>query len=151
MKTVAQGSVTRRIKADRGATEMLGLVLMTPAVMAAAFVLIWISRQVDTQAQLHTAAEAAAQAAALQRSPSSAQAAAESMAAEMLEHAEGCLPMRVRVDLHSFGPGGEVTVAIDCEVAATGLRWVSGSGARFSAQSTVGLDRFKQINESLGG
>jgi hypothetical protein len=140
-----------RGSADRGATEMLGLVLMTPVIMAAALVLLWVSRQVDTQAQLHTAAEAAAQAAALQRNPLMAQEVAQLMAAEMLSHSEGCQPLRVLVDLTAFGPGGQVTVAIDCEVAVSGLQWVSGSGARLSASSTVGIDRFKQIDASLGG
>jgi hypothetical protein len=151
MRRSARDCDARRVCAQRGATEMLGLVMMTPVVMAAAFGLLWISRQVDTQAQLHTAVEAAAQAAALQRSPYAAQEAAESMAAEMLNHAEGCQPTRVQVDLSAFGPGGKVTVAIDCEVSVSGLQWVSGRGARFSARSTVGLDRFKQIDASMGG
>jgi hypothetical protein len=136
---------------NRGATEMLGLVLMAPVLMAAAFVLLWLSRQVDTQAQVHTAAEAAAQAAALQRSPDAAREIAESMVAEMLDHPEGCQPIRVQVDLRAFGPGGEVTVAIDCEIAVSGLQWVSGKGARFAAQSTVGIDHFKQIDVAQGG
>jgi hypothetical protein len=140
----------RRPHFERGATETLGLVLMTPVMMAAAVAVIWISRQVDTQAQIHTAAEAAAQAAALQRSPFEADQVAHTLVWEMLNRSDLCDQLEVAVDLERFGPGGHVSVEISCWVSDTGLRSVvkAPSGARLWARATAGLDRFKQVGSS---
>jgi hypothetical protein len=137
-------------RSQRGATETLGLVVMAPVMMAAAVVLIWLSRQVDTQAQIHTAAEAAAQAAALQRSPSEADHVARTLALEMLERSDLCAQVQVAVNLGEFGPGGDVSVEISCWVSKAGLQAVSHGGgeARLWARATARLDRFKQIESS---
>ncbi len=135
---------------DRGATEALGLVLMTPVMMAASVALIWISRQVDTQAQVHTVAEAAAQAAALQRSPMAADSSARAIASELLSRSDLCESLQVGVDLGAFGPGGEVSVEIECLVSSSGLGAVAlNLPTVISAQATVSIDRFKQM-ESTG-
>ena len=131
---------------DRGATEALGLVLMTPVMIAAAVALIWISRQVDTQAQVHTAVEAAAQAAALQRSPTGADSSARALAAEMLLRSDLCESLLVGVDLSGFGPGGQVSVEIECKVSVSGLGAVTlNQPTVISARATATIDRFKQM------
>lgn len=136
----------RRPQSDRGAIETLGLVLMTPVMMAAAVVLIWISRQVDTQAQIHTAAEAAAQAAALQRTAPAAGARAQAIATEMLDREDLCIEVDIAVDLEGFGPGGQVSVEIRCLVSTSGLQPVtSNTRTLLSVRATAGVDPFKQV------
>ena len=54
---------------DRGAAEALGLVLIAPVAIGLALLVVFLSRQVDARAQVRTAAESAAQAAAQERSP----------------------------------------------------------------------------------
>jgi hypothetical protein len=134
---------------DRGATEALGLVLMTPVMMAAAVALFWISRQVDTQAQVHTTVEAAAQAAALQRSPVAADTSARKIASEMLLRSDLCESLLVGVDLGGFGPGGQVSVEIVCKVSVSGLGAAAlNQPTVISARATATIDRFKQMEST---
>jgi len=51
---------------DRGAAEALGLVVLGPIMVGLAVLVMWSGRSVDLRAQLRTAAEAAAQSAALE-------------------------------------------------------------------------------------
>jgi hypothetical protein len=119
---------------------------MTPVMMAAAVVLIWISRQVDTQAQIHTAAEAAAQAAALPRTATAAGTRAREIATEMLDREDLCEEVVIAVDLEGFGPGGQVSVEIGCLVSTSGLQSVTGNTSTLlSARATAGMDPFKQV------
>lgn len=134
-----------RSRSDRGSIETLGLVLMTPVMMAAAIALIWISRQVDTQAQVHSAAEAAAQAAALQRTASAADERARLIVSEMLDREDLCTKVLTAVDLQEFGPGGQVSVEIRCLVSTLGLQSVTSGETVLTARATAGVDTFKQV------
>ena len=75
---------------DRGATDALGLVMIAPAVIGLAILVVALGRGVDARAQLRSAAEASAQAAALERDAGSAAAAAEVVARAMLVDTEAC-------------------------------------------------------------
>lgn len=68
---------------DRGAANALGLVLIAPASIGLALLVVALGRSVDANARLRTAAEAAAQAAALERDVSSAEAAAQRLVDDM--------------------------------------------------------------------
>jgi hypothetical protein len=138
--------MSRHGRSERGGAETLGLVVMTPVMMAAAVLLIWISRQVDTQAQIHTAAEAAAQAAVLQRTPASADTAARMMVSEMLDRSDLCGQIEVAVHLERFTPGGHIAVEISCWVSEVGIEVVSSGNRTFLwARATAGIDLFKQV------
>ena len=82
---------------DRGAADALGLVLITPAMIGLALLAIMLSRNVDSRAQMRSAAEAAAQAAALERDAVAAEAAANRVAAAMLVDLDACAGLDVQV------------------------------------------------------
>lgn len=63
-------------KRDRGAADAIGLVIMVVPMFAFAVLVFYVGRNVDAQAQLRSATESAAQAAALERNAADADAAA---------------------------------------------------------------------------
>jgi len=69
---------------DRGAADAVGLVIMVVPMLAFALLVLYVGRNVDAQAQLRAATEAAAQAAALERSPTDADAAARAAFSAMV-------------------------------------------------------------------
>lgn len=112
--------MTRR-SGDRGSADALGLVLLLPAALGLAAVVVWLGRGVDSRATVQSAAEAAAQAAAQERSPAAAVAAAEQVGAAMLVDLATCSSPHVGVDTAEFQPGGVVTVTVSCTTSTEGL------------------------------
>lgn len=110
---------------DSGVANALGLVLIAPASIGLALLVVALGRSVDTDAQLRTAAEAAAQAAALERDVSSAETAAQRLVDDMFANDSICKPDRPRADT-TYTPesdtrvepgvmsGGVVTVTVGC-------------------------------------
>ena len=133
---------------DRGAADALALVLIAPAVIGLALLVVMLGRSVDARAQAQSAAEAAAQAAALERSPDAAEAAADRVAAAMLVDHDSCAAPAVRVDTTSFRPGGEVRVAIECHAATRGIEAVQRSSRTFVAEAVAHIDEFRAAEES---
>jgi Flp pilus assembly protein TadG len=78
------------LRRDRGAAEALGLVVLAPFVIGLALVVVWLGRSVNVDAQLRTAAEAAAQAGALERNDADAERAAQRVVDAMLVDSQEC-------------------------------------------------------------
>lgn len=129
---------------DRGEANALGLVLIAPAAIALAVLILWIGREVDTAAQVQAASAAAAQAAVLQRTPAAAATAARSTAAAMLGDAKACAggPV-VSIDATDFRPGGEVTVAIRCSPQRSDLSLVGPPAVTLAATATATIDGYR--------
>lgn len=129
---------------DRGATDALGLVLLAPAAIGLAVLVIALGRGVDARAQIRSAAAAAAQAAALERDAGAAQTAAERVAAAMLVDADVCPtgPVVV-VEYPTVSRGGTVWATVSCEGSSRGVELVQPTprGAWFRASATV--DEFR--------
>ena len=126
---------------DRGEANALGLVLIAPAAVALAVVILWVGRQVDTDAQMQAASSAAAHAAVLQRTPTAAATAARLTAVAMLIDAKACRGgPAVSVDTTSFRPGGEVTVIVSCSPERADLALVSPPSTTFTATATATID-----------
>ena len=126
---------------DRGEANALGLVLIAPAAVALAVMILWVGRQVDTDAQMQAASSAAAHAAALQRTPMAAAAAARLTAEAMLNDAKACTggPV-ISIDTTSFRPGGDVTVIVSCSPERADLSLVSPPPTTFTATATATID-----------
>jgi Flp pilus assembly protein TadG len=133
---------------DRGAADALALVLIAPAVIGLALLVVMLGRSVDARAQAQSAAEGAAQAAALERSPGAAAAAADRVAAAMLVDHDSCATPAVRVDTSAFGPGGEVRVAIECHASVRGIEPVQRSSRTFVAEAVAHIDEFRAAEET---
>jgi Flp pilus assembly protein TadG len=136
--------VIRSDRRDSGASDVLSLVLIAPAMIALALVVIFLGRQVDAQAQVRSAAEAAAQAAALQRSPGQADAAARRTVAAMLVDTDTCLRPQVTVGLSRFVAGGSVSVEVACEVSTRGVVATGAPRRVFSATAVARLDAYRE-------
>lgn len=130
---------------DRGAADVLGLVILAPVVLAVALLVMFLGRQVDSQAQARSAATAGAQAAALERSPATAVDAAGRAAAAMLLDRDTCNAPEVSVDTRSFFPGGVVHVTVTCTVSTRGVAPVAPAGRRFSASASATLDPYRAV------
>jgi hypothetical protein len=117
------------------------LVLIAPAAVALAILILWIGRQVDTDAQVQAASSAAAQAAALQRTPSAGVDAARSTAVAMLGDSKACLGgPAISIDTTHFRPGGEVTVVVRCSPQRADLSLVDPKAMSYAATATATLD-----------
>jgi Flp pilus assembly protein TadG len=130
---------------DRGAADALGLVLIAPAIIGLALLVIHLGRHVDANAQVRTAAESAAQAAALQRSPGQAVAAATSTATAMLTDPDTCATPAVSTDVSRFVPGGSVTVTVACGVSRRGVEPVVRSSSRRAATAVATVDPYRAV------
>ena len=133
---------------DRGAADAFGLVLIAPVAIGLAVLVVFLSRQVDARAQVRTAAESAAQAAALERSPSAAETAARLVVGAMLTDPDTCAAPSADVDLTQFGPGGLVAVTVSCHVSARGIERIAPSdpespSRKLSATATATIDLFR--------
>lgn len=128
---------------DRGASDALALVLLAPAMIGLALLVVFLGRQVDARAQVRTAAESAAQAAALARDPATAEQAALETVGAMLVDPDTCEAPSVTVDLSAFAPGGSVSVTVTCDVARRGLDPLPVPSVRTSATATAAVDPFR--------
>jgi len=99
---------------DAGAAEVAALVVLAPVIVAVAIVIVAVGRGVDAGATVRSAAFAAAQSAALERTPADAMHVAERMAHIALAGNPSCSAPSVAVDVVDFRPGGSVTVVVSC-------------------------------------
>lgn len=130
IRRVRSGSGSSEGRRDRGAADALALVVLAPAVMGLAILAIMLGRNVDSRAQMRSAAEAAAQAAALERDPAAAEAAAVRVARAMLVDRNACEGLAIAVDFPAApasGVGtsfGLVQVDLTCTVSNRGVEAV---------------------------
>lgn len=126
---------------DAGSGDVLGLVLMAPIMLLFALLIFSLGRQVDAHAQIRSAAAAAAQAAALQRSPSRAQSAAFAAAERALVDPKACPGgPAVTLDLSDFTPGGTVKVTVRCTPSTADLGALNPPSPRFQASAVATID-----------
>jgi Flp pilus assembly protein TadG len=134
--------VNRRQR-DRGAADALGLVLIAPAAIGLALLVVSLGRSVESRSETQAAAESAAQAAALERSPSAARAAAGRAVDAMLTNVDTCGTREVVVDTSEFRAGGSVSVTVTCFASDRGVEVVQDGAREFSTTATARIDRFR--------
>ena len=136
---------TRR---DRGAADALGLVLIAPAAIGLALLVVMLGRSVESEAQLRTAAEAAAQEAALERNHVDARAAAQRLVDDMLVNDATCRPDDRRVivpDEPGRGVGlsaGMIEVTVTCTMSNRGVDAITAPRTE-SVTAYATVDRFR--------
>ena len=134
---------------DRGAADALGLVLIAPAVIGLALLVIALGRGVDAKAQVRSAAESAAQAAALERSAGEGAVAANNVASAMLVDADACPIPSIDVDYPLAPPPGAgitsgfVQVTITCEVSNRGIEVIQEGSREESVTAVASVDFFR--------
>ena len=138
-----------RMCGDRGSSDALGLALLTPAAIGLAVVIVFLGRGVDSRATVQSAAESAAQAAAQERSPATAVAAAEDVGQAMLVDPSSCASPSVSVDVSDFRPGGQVAVTVSCTVSTDGLELINPpSGGTNTATAFAAIDPLRATEGS---
>ena len=138
-----------RLVRDRGAADAYGLVLIAPAVIGLALLVISLGRGVDARAQVRSAAEAAAQAAALERNATDATAAANEVARAMLIDADACQGLDIVVRYPAAPPpdagisSGLVEVDLTCNVSDRGVEVVQSGSRLESVTAVASVDFFR--------
>lgn len=129
---------------DVGAAEVLGLVLIFPVMLGLAMLVLWAGRTVDTNAQVRSAATAAAQAAARQRTPPAGIAAAQRTVDAMLIDGDICAGgADVSIDAGRWSPGGSVTVTVSCTPRRDDVALLTPETQTLTATSTAAVDPFQ--------
>jgi Flp pilus assembly protein TadG len=132
------------VNRDRGSADVLGLVLIFPAALGLAMLVLWLGRQVDTSAQVQAASDAAAQAAARQRDAGLAAAAASTIVTTMLSDVEACSTgPAVTIDTSQWRSGGTVTVTVSCIPETNDLRLGGATTREITGTSTATLDSYR--------
>jgi hypothetical protein len=142
-------SFDRSRSRDRGTTDAIGLVLIAPAVIGLAVLVIALGRRVDARAQVRSAAAAAAQAAALERNATDASRAAEEVARAMLVDRDACIDPSILVS-YPVAPSavagisaGLVEVTITCDVSDRGVELVQSGTREESVTAVASVDFFR--------
>ena len=131
---------------DRGSSDILGLVVVFPAILALAILVLWLGRQVESKAEVQVASEAAAQAAARQRSVGEATAAAEQTASLMLSKSNACAgTARVQINAGDWRPGGNVVVTVTCSPRHDDLALAGPAARTFTATATATIDPYRAL------
>ncbi len=128
---------------DRGSADVLGLLLIAPVVLGLAVLVLALGRGVDARAQVRSAASAAAQAAALERTPAAARMAAQSVARAMLIDRDTCGAPVVNINTLDFRSGGLVGVEVRCSVSNRGLETVQSRAFDEGIEAFATLDFFR--------
>ncbi|SEO89312.1 TadE/TadG family type IV pilus assembly protein [Actinacidiphila rubida] len=142
-----------RLREDRG-SEAIQAAIVTPLLIAFVCMAIAAGRLVISGGKIDTAAEDAARAASIQRTPAAAQAAADTAAAKSLDD-QGihCTSTDVQVDVGGLavpvGQVGYVHVTVRCTVDLSDLLLPGAPGHKTltsSATSTVDAYRSRQAD-----
>ncbi len=140
----------RRWRGDRGASDALGLALIAPAALGLALVILLISRGVDARATTQNAAEAAAQAAARERSLPAAQAAADRVTGAMLIDGDTCGDPSTTTTVDgggAFEPGAVLRVTVSCTATTRGLDLIGADDSTQAATAFAVVDTFRGVDE----
>lgn len=136
----------RRARGSVGSGDVLGMVLLLPAVLGLSVLVMWTGRQVDAQAQVRAAAGAGAHAGALSRSAADAEMRARRTVAAALMGSDSCTAPEVSVDLSRFGPGGVLAVDVVCSVERSDLELIAPPAVRVSASVEVAIDPYRGMD-----
>jgi Flp pilus assembly protein TadG len=125
----------------------LELALLTPLLVAFMMVMVGLGRVVEAQSQVDGAARDAARAASLGRTRPGANAAARDAADQTLSGRKWCRRQPTTdVDFSQWQRGGQVSVAVRCDINLTGLSLIGFSPSRtMTGTATAPIDTLRRI------
>ena len=125
----------------------LELALLTPLLVAFMMVMVGLGRVVEAQSQVDGAARDAARAASLARSAAAATRAASDAASDTLSGRKWCRRVpATTVDFSQWRRGGQVSVAVHCDIDLTGLSLIGFSASRsMTGTATAPIDTLRRI------
>lgn len=143
-------AIRRRVAAEgpeRG-TMTMELVIMTPILLAFIMLMVAMGRIVDAQSQIDGAARDAARAASIARDESSAQGLADQAAQSSLSGTWCKGTPRITLDFSQWRAGGQVSVAVRCDIDLSGLSLIRvGPSRTMTGTFTVPLDTFRRVDQ----
>ncbi|MEY9963381.1 Flp pilus assembly protein TadG [Streptacidiphilus sp. MAP12-16] len=146
-----RGAVLPPIRDDRGSAST-ELALAAPLLVLMLLIVIGFGRAVNAHLDVSDAAQQAARAASLDRTPGAAAADAQQTAADVLARAgRSCHDLRTTADTRDFTPGGKVTVSVDCTTDLTDLG-IPFPGIRHTTTGSASspLDPYRAAPDSGG-
>jgi len=137
--------VKRLLADERGGSDVASMMFVVPLIFGVVLLFIFLGRQGESAEGVTHAAHVAAVAAAQQRDPASARAAAVTAAASTLAAAGTACSggPSVAVGADRWSPGGMITVTVSCTVARGDLGAISPPARRLSATSQPVIDRYR--------
>ena len=133
---------------ERGAAAST-IILMTPIMLVLLWFVVFAGRMVTTQHDVTSAARDGARAAAVSGTADYGRLVALSAVEQTLRGAGvACANPQIDVNLSEFGAGGQVTVAVRCEVSIADVTstWAPGTKT-FEASSTAVVDTYRGGDE----
>lgn len=121
------------------------MVIVTPIALALLCLVALVGRTSSARDTVNNAARTAARSASLERNPTAATAAASHAATDAL-NANGfhCAGQTVTADISTYGPGGQVSVAVTCQVKLSDLGLLGLGGTKeVTATAVEIIDRYK--------
>jgi Flp pilus assembly protein TadG len=125
----------------------LELVLLTPLLVAFMMVMVGLGRVIEAQSQVDGAARDAARAASLGRTRPAAYTAATSAAKLTLSGRKWCKrPPDTTVDYSQWRQGGQVSVAVHCQIDLSGLSLIGFVPSRtMTGTATSPIDTLRRV------
>jgi Flp pilus assembly protein TadG len=136
---------SRRPQSRERGSAAAELVLVTPFLFLLLLFAVAAGRLVQARLDVDSAAEQAARAASLARTPAAASAQATSVAqAALAGQSVTCSPAVITPDTTDFTPGGEVTVQVSCTVHLSDLSLLHVPGTEtITATFTSPIDTYR--------
>lgn len=134
------------MRRDNG-TMALELALLTPLLVAFMLVMVGLGRVVEAQSQVDGAARDAARAASLSRTRPAARSAAVEAAVRTLAGKRRCRTVPdTTVDFSEWRRGGQVSVAVHCQIDLSGLSLIGFHPSRtMSGTATAPIDTLRRV------
>ncbi|HVW30991.1 MAG TPA: TadE/TadG family type IV pilus assembly protein [Acidimicrobiia bacterium] len=135
------------MRSQRGSLS-LELVLIVPVFIALVTFIAGAATLGRARATVDDAAWEAARAASFARSAASAEAAGRAAVDRRLAGERWpCLTQRVDIDLSRFRPGGDVTVAVACDVRLRDTGLFLPGATHVTARAVAPLDQYKAMDQ----
>ena len=124
------------------------LVIITPVAIALLCLVALVGRTTSARGQVEGAARDAARAASFARDPGTAELAAQQSAGAALSTTGvRCARTDVIADVGTFGPGGQVTVTVTCDIELSDLGLIGLSETRaISAVAVEPIDFYRALS-----
>ena len=142
-RTVSTGMT--RDSTDAGVAEALGLVIIFPVMLLLAILVVAIGRDIDATAQARSAAQAGAQAAALQRSSAAGNRAMRDVVDRMLVSSTSCVDSVALLTwtVPLGAAPGRATVSVTCTRPGAGLERLNRSDRQFTVTAIASIDALR--------
>ena len=134
-----------KFRDDRG-SAVAEIVILTPVLFLILFLIVFLGRVITTQQDVYSAARDGARAGSLRGTPDSAQGEAIEAVERTFGGGDACPNQTIDVDLSNFEAGGQITVAVSCDVSIQDV-----TGSWLPSTRTVTHEATSVVDQYRGG